>query len=237
MADKMTKKGENTQQAVPEAEVNQAINPLDEIIAMKAAADQRRQEIRKEIDSLTAELNEASQAQMNAKNSADFQTAYEKAHALNALIEKKKAEYESVKVDISKDSIFKAWDAYAEKYAEEIKVSLETYRQEKRKLYEMLIALAEKHNEFLKVRLFLGLELNCQDKPFSQYSFDVPIHLEKYDNSLARFFDNIIKKGDYTEVAINNITNDFYSDLDDPDNKTEHDQFQRCLRLFPFPLG
>ena len=234
MADKMTKKGENTQQAAPEAEVNQAANPVDEIMAMKAAADQRRQEIRKEIDSLTAELHEANQAKLNAGNSADFQAAYEKAQFLNVQIERKKAEYETVKVDITRESIINSWDAFAAKYAIDIKASLDAYQQEKRKLYEMLIAIAEKHNEILKVRNALVNELYhiTHDSIGSGLALSDPVQVAEYDVAAEKFFDDTIKAGDYLQYVINAITVwNRAADLDDPDNKATCDQNQRVLGI------
>lgn len=231
MADK-TKKSENTQQAAPEAEVNQAVNPVDEIMAMKAAADQRRQEIKKEIDSFTAELNEANQAQLNAGNSDDFQAAYNKAHALNALIERKKAEYESVKADVTRESIINSWNAFAAKYADEIKASLEAYQQEKRKLYEMLIAIAERHNEILKVRSAMVNELYhiTHDSFGSENSLSDPVKVAEYDDAASKFFNDTIKAGDYLQYVINAITVcGRAANLDDPGNKTQYDQLQRVL--------
>ena len=234
MADKMAKKGENTQQAAPEAEVNQAANPVDEIMAKKAAADQRRQEIQQEIDSLTAELNEANQAQVNAGNSADFQTAYEKAHALNALISRKKAEYESVKVDITRDSIINSWNAFAANYADEIKASLDAYQQEKRKLYEMLIAIAEKRNEILKVRSALVNELYhiTHDSLSSDFALADPVKAAEYDEAAGKFFNDTIKAGDYLQYVLYAITvANRAADLDDPGNKTIGDQNQRVIGI------
>lgn len=232
MADKMAKKGENTQQAAPEAEARQAVNPVDEIMAMKAAADQRRQEIQKEIDSLTAELNETNQAKMNAQNSSDFQKAYEKAQFLNVQIGRKKEEYESEKVDISQDSIINSWNAFAANYADEIKASLEAYQQEKRKLYEMLIAIAERHNEILKVRSAMVNELYhiTHDSFGSENSLSDPVKVAEYDDAASKFFNDTIKAGDYLQYVINAITVwGRAANLDDPGNKTQYDQLQRVL--------
>lgn len=224
MADKMTKKGEKTQQVK---------NPVDEIIAMKAAADHRRQEIRKDIDSLTAELYEAEQMKMNANNTADFQAAYEKSQALNALIARKKAENESVRVDISEDSIVRAWNAFAVNYADDIKASLEAYKQEKRKLYEMLIAIAEKHNEILKVKSALENELYLitGDRFDSISALTDPAKVAEYDDNASTFFDDIIKAGDYLKYVINAITVwNRAADLDDPENKATYNN----QRVFGF---
>lgn len=171
---------------------------IEKIMQMKKTWQQRRATVQKDLDSFDALLKQTQQEQYNAKDAEEFQQAYEKIQEIKEARSRKQKELHPATSD---DAIFRAWDEYAEDYAADIGNALTKYKAAKRSLYEMFVSIAEMQNECLMVRNDLSEMLSC-DKSYLK----IPVKVPEYGRSAARFFDDVIRKGDYYETVLQSIT-------------------------------